>query len=125
MTERGPPVLVIVDDDLAILRALDSLARSLGCDVHTYDRGRAFLDDLESLDVDCALIDIHMPEMNGLELQRILQSQAPHIRVIMMTALPAEGLRQRALTAGAYRLLEKPFDVESLKDCLAGLPGLG
>lgn len=65
-----------------------------------------------------------MPDMNGFELQRLLKLRVPQAGILMMTALPEEGLKQKALSAGAHCFLQKPFDVDSLKECLFGLPDL-
>jgi FixJ family two-component response regulator len=67
-----------------------------------------------------------MPGLNGLELQEQLVKGGHHIPVIFMTAFPEERLRTRAIEAGAYGFLEKPFDDESLIGCLhSALEGVG
>jgi FixJ family two-component response regulator len=78
---------------------------------------RSFLDSSEFPNVSCVVLDVSMPNMNGLELQRHLASTNP-IPIIFVTAHGDEKTRERALRAGAIRFLNKPFSDEALIDSL-------
>ena len=109
------PLIAIVDDDESVCRALKRLARSLGMDAETFTAGREFIDLLEampSFQPDCAILDVQMPGMNGLEVQERLAQSGSRVPVIFITAHDEVGARERALAAGAVAFLRKPFDDE-------------
>jgi FixJ family two-component response regulator len=68
----------------------------------------------------CAIVDLHMPNMSGLELQARIAASALHVPVIIITAHDEPTLRARALTAGAIGYLAKPFADKALLDTVAG-----
>ena len=106
--------IVIVDDDQSIREALKSLLRSAGYRVRTFASAES-LPELGQLgDVDCMILDIRMPGMNGLELQRRLSVDGRHIPVIFMTAQDDAVMRRQAIEAGAVILLRKPFAASEL-----------
>jgi FixJ family two-component response regulator len=114
---NSKPLIAIVDDDESVCRALKRLARALGMDAETFTTGREFLDLLEampSFQPDCAILDVQMPGMNGLEVQERLGQIGSPVPVIFITAHDEVGARERALTAGAVAFLRKPFDDELL-----------
>ena len=79
--------------------------------------GKEFLDRLEampSFQADCAILDVQMPGMNGLEVQEQLARSSSPIPVIFITAHDEVGARERALAMGAVGFLRKPFDGELL-----------
>jgi|SRR6185503_2969164 FixJ family two-component response regulator len=112
---NAKPVIAIVDDDESVCRALKRLVRSLGMDGDTFASGREFLDLIEampSFHVDCVVLDVQMPGLNGLEVQdRLVRSGSP-LPVIFITAHDDIGIRQRALDGGAVAILRKPFNDE-------------
>jgi len=61
---------------------------------------------------DCVLTDVQMPEMSGLQLQAELRRLHPGLPVIFMTAFPEAAIEERAMNAGAYAFLRKPFEAE-------------
>jgi FixJ family two-component response regulator len=68
--------------------------------------------------LDCIIADVHMPGMGGLNLLRELHEQGIMTPVILITALPDKNLDQEAVSRGALCLLRKPFDTNSLLDCV-------
>jgi FixJ family two-component response regulator len=110
-------MIAIVDDDESVCRALKRLIRSLGMDADTFPSGRQFIELLEampSLRVDCVVLDVQMPGMNGLQVQQQLARSAHRIPVIFITAHDDPALREQALAAGALAFLRKPFNDELL-----------
>ena len=107
------PLIGIVDDDEAVRQSISSLVRSAGYESVMFATGLAFLDALETRSIDCAIIDFHMPELSGLELQRRLREMNRPIPIILVTARPDE-VRERAYEYGFVTVLGKPFRDEAL-----------
>ncbi|MCW3838237.1 response regulator transcription factor [Sphingomonas canadensis] len=109
-----PPIIAVVDDDRSIRTGVARLLRSAGYHVRLFDCAEAFLDDA-SLPLPSALLtDIHMPGMNGLDLQAALRGRNPAFEVLVMTAYPDPGDLRRAIAGGARCVLSKPFDADEL-----------
>jgi FixJ family two-component response regulator len=106
--------ICILDDDASVLKAMRRLLRSAGLPVLAFSEARAFLQHVEKNAVALAIIDIWMPEINGLEVQRKLLEVAPGIPVIMMTGRDAPAMRSVALAQGAAAFFAKPFPDEAL-----------
>lgn len=117
----GRNAVAIVDDDEAILDATCSLLESLGYDTVAFSSGAAFLDYDHAGDITRLLTDVHMPGMDGFELQKRVRADYPDMAVIMMTALSDDTVRRRALAGGARHLLRKPILADDLVRCLEGL----
>lgn len=92
--------------------------RSLDFVAYSFVSGREFLESPRVHDTACIVADIQMPEMSGLELQRLLQSKSLNIPMIFVTAYPNETVRQQALRAGAVGFFDKPFDGSELVACI-------
>ena len=110
-------LIAIVDDDASVCEALESLLQSIGFRTASFTSARSFLDSSEFPDVSCVVLDVQMPNMDGLELQRHLAGTNP-IPIIFITAHRDEKTRERALRAGATSFLNKPFSDEALIDSL-------
>jgi two-component system, LuxR family, response regulator FixJ len=106
-------IVHIVDDDPAIRDSLGLLLEASGFDVRTYDSAKAFLVAPRGLS-GCVLMDVRMPEIDGLELQQRLNELGIHLPVIVMTGQGDVPLAVRAMKAGAVDFLEKPFDDTAL-----------
>jgi FixJ family two-component response regulator len=114
---KNDALIAIVDDDASVCEALESLLKSIGFRTVSFTSARSFLDSSELPKVSCVVLDVSMPNMNGLELQRHLASTNP-IPIIFVTAHRDEKTRERALRAGAISFLSKPFSDEALIDSL-------
>ena len=111
------PLIAIVDDDESVRRALKRLVRSLGMNAETFASGQEFLDCMDAMPSfrpGCAILDVQMPGMNGLEIRERLAYGITPIPVIFITAHDEVGVRERALATGAVAFLRKPFDDELL-----------
>jgi FixJ family two-component response regulator len=111
-------MIAIVDDDVSVRDATKHLIRSLGYAAVTFASADEYLrsDCVES--TSCLITDLRMPGMSGIELQERLIADGHRIPIIFMTAFFDEHIRSRALRAGAFGFLNKPFEDESLIRCL-------
>ena len=114
------PLIAIIDDDGSVRATTDSLVRSLGYSVHTFASSEEFLKSSRPDDFACVIADVQMPGMSGVQLQDCLRAQGYVVPFIFFTAFPDEKIRAQALAAGAVCYLTKPFDVDSLIQCLQG-----
>jgi FixJ family two-component response regulator len=108
------PRVAIVDDDESVREAIKSLLKSVGLVVDVFARAEDFLYSEYLHATACLILDVRMPGMSGLELQRQLASANCRIPIIFITAHGDEAARARALQAGAADFLRKPFSEEAL-----------
>ena len=110
------PRLLIVDDEVDMLEGLKRLLgyELPGVEILTISRARQVLPRLRQEPVDLVLLDIRMPEMDGLELLAALRQEYPELTVIMMTAYGSIEVAVQAMHHGAYDFITKPFDSEAL-----------
>ena len=114
-TNPDRPVAVAIVDDEALVRvSLRRLCNAFGLAATAYGSGREFLDALNGTLPDCLLLDIQMPEMTGLELQRHLTTLGISIPTIVVTADDAPEARARCMAAGAIEYLRKPIGADEL-----------
>ena len=104
----------LLDDDASMLRALGRLLRSAGFDVEKFNHPAAFLARVEQSGCRVAVLDVWMPDMNGLEVQASLRENSPETRIIFISGRDDPSVRQTALNAGAFGFLAKPFEDEAL-----------
>jgi two-component system response regulator FixJ len=109
----------IVDDDEAVRDSLSVLLESKAYEVRGFGSAPEFLAAAPSLPVGCLIVDIRMPEMDGLELQQRLIDRALHFPMIVITGHGDVPLAVRAMKAGAVDFIEKPFASEAILDSLA------
>jgi FixJ family two-component response regulator len=102
------PLIAIVDDDDSLRNSLDNLLRSVGFRVQGFTSAEAFLQAQPAPETACLLLDVRLPGMNGLALQRQLVAANWHIPIIFVTAYADDDARARALEAGAVTFLYKP-----------------
>lgn len=108
------PLIAVVDDDRSVVKSLARMLRLAGYAVDTYGSAREFLASLPASPPQCLVLDVHMPEMSGLELQDRLEAQGACVPVILITAHDTPQTRERAHRAGSFGLLMKPFANEAL-----------
>jgi FixJ family two-component response regulator len=107
-------LIAVVDDDEAIREATESLIRSVGFRAVVFPSAEDFLRSSHLQDTACLIVDVRMPGMSGLELQRQLAAANYSMPIIFITAHGDEEARARALRAGAVAFLDKPFSDEVL-----------
>jgi FixJ family two-component response regulator len=104
----------LLDDDASMLKALGRLLNSAGFTVEKFSNPADFLSELEQRECRVAVLDVWMPDMNGLEVQACLRRDSPRTRIIFITGRDDPSVRQAALDAGAFAFLAKPFEDEVL-----------
>jgi len=107
-------VVFVVDDDAAVREALDSLIRSAGLRVETFSSARAFLRHQRPEVPSCAVLDMRLPDLHGLELQRRLTAGSKPLPIIFITGHGDIPMSVRAMKAGATEFFTKPFDDRAL-----------
>jgi FixJ family two-component response regulator len=116
-------LISVVDDDESIRAAMKTLLRSAGYHVETFASAEDLLHSGAIHKTECLILDVRMPGMDGLELQRRLQADGVRVPVIFITAHDDGRLRRRALEVGAVELLHKPFEAAALLATLQAAVG--
>src|SRR3984885_9276558 len=111
--ETASELVYVVDDDKRVREALVALLRANGRSVHAFDSGREFLDTPRQKVVTCLILDMRMPGMSGLEVQKLV-SRDSSIPVIFITGRGDVPSTVLAMKAGAVDFLTKPIDEEAL-----------
>lgn len=109
----------MVDDEESVLKALERLIRAAGLGVETFLSGIDFLDAMRTRQADCVVLDLHMPTMNGFEVQARLAQMGMRLPVVVITGHDTPESRARALAGGAASYLLKPVDDNLLLDAIA------
>ncbi|MBT5040272.1 MAG: response regulator transcription factor [Rhodospirillaceae bacterium] len=104
--------IYIVDDDDAVRDSLRTLLEAVGWSVQSYESGKAFLNICDPTMRGCLLLDIRMPGLDGLQVQRILSQRGVTLPFIVISGHGDVSSAVRAMKAGAAEFLEKPFDSE-------------
>ena len=117
MAEKDP-VVYVVDDDPGVREALDSLIRSVGFRVQTFASAQDFLQSKPSTAPSCLILDVRLPGLSGLDLQRELRQADIHIPVIFVTGHADIPMSVRAMKAGAVEFLTKPVRDQDLLDTI-------
>ena len=111
-------MVYVVDDDISIREALSSLIRSAGLRVETFSSAREFLGLSPSEAPSCLVLDVRLPDQNGLALQRELAAVDNQIPIIFITGHGDIPMTVRAMKAGAVEFLTKPFEDQELLDAI-------
>ena len=114
----GVPLISIVDDDDSLRNSLDNLIRSVGFRAQGFPSAEALLSSNQLHDTACLILDVRLPGMNGLELQRRIVAANWRIPIIFVTSHADGDAQARALGAGAVDYLYKPFRDEQLLDAI-------
>ena len=107
------PLIAVVDDDQSVREALENLISSVGYEVKLFASAEAFLDSNAPANTDCAVLDLRLPGLSGLELQRKLAADGQSIPCIIITAQD-DNQAQAAAAARALAFIKKPFKEEAL-----------
>ena len=117
MTDFRPTVF-IVDDDEAIRRSCDAVLQQVGFPTELFASAGEFLARFEPSRPGCLLLDVRMPDMSGMELQRQLICRGATIPIIFITGVAEVPVAVEALRLGAFHYLQKPIRMEALLDCV-------
>jgi len=111
---NGAPCICLLDDDMSMLKALERLLTCEGHKTKKFSEPAAFLESIGQTRCPLAILDVWMPDMNGLEVQEALRKESPETRVIFISGRDDPSVRQTALDAGAFGFLSKPFNDDAL-----------
>jgi FixJ family two-component response regulator len=111
------PLISIIDDDELVRVATAGLVKSLGYMANTFASADEFLQSPDVSEASCLILDVQMPKMSGIELQRVLRAKGIGTPIIFITAFPEE--KGRTLYDASCFMLSKPLDSNALIECLA------
>jgi len=111
-------IISVVDDDESVRNSMRRLLRSMGFEVRIFPSAQEFLSQGPLHDHGCAIVDVRMPEMSGLELQERLMESGIPLPIIFITAHEDTVVRKQAMRAGALAFLQKPFSDPCLLDAI-------
>jgi two-component system response regulator HydG len=112
------PLLLVVDDEVPVLKVVERLAARTGFEVVTCASGAEAMRSLMRRPADLAMLDLRMPDVNGLDLLRQIKASVPGCEVILMTAYAGVDSAVEAIKLGAREYLTKPFDFDRLRQVL-------
>ena len=118
VTDNITDKVFVIDDDESIREALKSLIRSVGLSVETFASAQEFLQSPRPDVPSCLILDVRMPGLSGLDLQRDLTEANIHIPIIFITGHGDIPMSVRAMKAGAVEFLTKPFRDQDLLDAI-------
>jgi FixJ family two-component response regulator len=110
----------VVDDDVSVRESLDLLIRTAGWQPETYASAEAFLARPRALEPSCLVLDVSLPDLNGLDLQKRVGSDRSDMPIIFITGYGDVPMSVRAMKAGAVEFLTKPFGDDVLLGAIAG-----
>ena len=108
----------VLDDDASVRNSLGRLMRSEGYDVRLYESAERFLEEVTPMPLACLLLDITLPNINGLEVQRTLNDRQILLPVIAISARDDDAIRLEARKLGARFFFRKPVDDRTLIDAI-------
>ena len=111
-------LIFVVDDDASVRSATVDLLASVGFACEAFASADAYLQSDAANRTACLILDVRMPGLNGLELQRLLTDQGRAVPIIFITSYPNERVRRRAIRGGAICYLSKPYSEEELLGCI-------
>jgi FixJ family two-component response regulator len=118
MIENDGALVAVIDDDEAICGSIARLLGAQGYRVQTYTNPREYLDESDAISPACVLVDIRMPDLDGLELFRATRAGGVEVPTIFMTATGDIPVIVEAMKEGAIDLLAKPFTASALGEAI-------
>jgi FixJ family two-component response regulator len=118
MKSEAVPTVFIIDDDRGMRQAIQDLVESVGLRAQAFATGQEFLRRQLTSHPSCLVLDVRLPQMSGLDLQRQLAETGPQIPIIFITAHGDIPMSVRALKSGAVEFLTKPFRDQDLLDAI-------
>lgn len=119
MPNQYRPQVYVVDDDAAVVDSVSLLLQSAGYEVRGFPAAETFLDFYQPEMRGCLLLDLNLPEMDGLDLQSELIAVGGSLPVIFVTGSASVADAVQALKAGAFEFLEKPYDSDAMLQLVA------
>lgn len=120
-----PGTVYVIDDDAGVRCSVEFLIQCMGLEVVSFETGSAFLDAIGHPKEGCVLIDLMLPDMNGLEIQRELIRRGITLPVVIITGHGDEAARDKAISQGAVAYLNKPYQTDDLQNLIERLVRCG
>jgi FixJ family two-component response regulator len=114
----APLRIAVVDDEAHIRKALERLMRGAGFEVETFASGVEYLACLEKSRPDCLVLDVHMPGLDGFDVQDSMRALGSRVPVVVITGHDNAGAEGHAIANGAFAYLKKPVDGDDLIDAI-------
>src|ERR1700683_5022367 len=114
MSHPSTPIVFVVDSDPSVRESLELLVRAAGWRAETFASAQQFLARPRSVVPSCLILDVTLPDLNGLELQERVAFERPDMPIIFLTGIADVAMTVRAMKRGALEFLTKPFDAEAL-----------
>jgi FixJ family two-component response regulator len=114
MSHASTPIVFVVDSDPSVRESLELLVRAAGWRAETFASAQEFLARPRSVVPSCLILDVTLPDLNGLELQERIAAERTDMPIIFLTGIADIAMTVRAMKRGALEFLTKPFDAESL-----------
>jgi FixJ family two-component response regulator len=114
MSHASTPIVFVVDSDPSVRGSLELLVRAAGWQAETFACAREFLARPRAAVPSCLILDVTLPDLNGLELQERIASERTDMPIIFLTGIADIATTVRAMKRGALEFLTKPFDAEAL-----------
>jgi len=113
------PMVFVVDDDVSVREAVEGLIRTVGWEVRTFETAEAFLASSPASGPNCLVLDVSLPDLNGLDLQARIADARAEMPIIFITGCGDVPMTVRAMKAGAVEFLTKPFGADELLAAIA------
>jgi FixJ family two-component response regulator len=120
----GRPPVAVVDDSDSVRESLPDLLGQVGLAVQAFDSAEAFLESGVADTAHCLILDVGLPGMSGLDLQKDLGRRGKNLPIVFITAQGDKSLKPRLLAAGAVACLFKPFSDTALIEAVEGAIGM-
>lgn len=118
MSQETSPTVFVVDDNEDIREIIIELVKTVGLNTQAFETGDAFLQAYDSAIPGCVILDVRMPGMSGLDIQKQLQESPVPPPVIILTGYGDIPMTVEAMRSGAYEFVEKPFRAQDLLDSI-------
>ena len=112
--QHATPIVFVVDDDISVRESLEALIRCEGWEPETFASAQEFLTRPRVVTPSCLILDVDLPDLNGLDLQKCIASDRKDMPIIFITGHGDVPMTVRAMKAGAVEFLTKPFNDEAL-----------
>ena len=117
-TQHSRPIVFVVDDDASVRRSLELLIRSQGWQAETFASAEEFLARPRALAPSCLVLDVGLPDLNGLDLQKRVATDRVDMPIIFITGYGDVAMTVQAMKAGAVEFLTKPFKGDVLLNAI-------
>lgn len=118
--QQDKPIVFVVDDDVSVRESLELLLEFAGWKPETFSSAEGFLKRPRALKPSCLVLDISLPDLNGLELQKLVATDRVDMPIIFITGHGDVPTTVQAMKGGAVEFLTKPIDDDALLQAISG-----